>query len=481
MSHIEIYKMTEEKKHRRGRVESDRQEWVSLMLPLGEAAERFELASVVCSHGLFMMAPNRWDPISKTLLRPLRLNPNSLHRHECEWDPSEEADCSASDSVMVHVSQPQDCPQCLHVRVYAGTRSLTPENEEAILTQVSRMLRLSENDERISRGFHELYFSSDEEEGSVIGRVFRSPTLFEDMVKCILLCNCQWPRTLSMAEALCDLQLELQLKSLVPDKTEHFIPETPALKEVEPKKKLQNSKASKCLASQFSGEIKQGFENLSNDIVLDKVQPTSRNLRVEHCIADSGLLCDPHLVTDTGFDKVGNFPTPTELAKLDKNFLAKRCKLGYRAGRIVKLAQGIVEGRIQLRQLEENCMERSLNSYHKLAEQLRQIDGFGPFTCANVLMCMGFYHVIPTDSETIRHLAQVHAIQSSIRTMVTDVERIYAKYAPFQFLAYWSELWNFYEKRFGKLSEMPCSDYKLITASKMRTKPRQQNKRKKTA
>lgn len=23
------------------------------------------------------------------------------------------------------------------------------------------------------------------------GRVFRSPTLFEDMVKCILLCNCQ--------------------------------------------------------------------------------------------------------------------------------------------------------------------------------------------------------------------------------------------------------------------------------------------------
>jgi hypothetical protein len=38
---------------------------------------------------------------------------------------------------------------------------------------------------------------------------------------------------------------------------------------------------------------------------------------------------------------------------------------------------------------------------------LKGIDGFGPFTCANVLMCMGFYHVIPTDSETIRHLRQV--------------------------------------------------------------------------
>lgn len=31
-----------------------------------------------------------------------------------------------------------------------------------------------------------------------------------------------------------------------------------------------------------------------------------------------------------------------------------------------------------------------------------------------------------------------------------------------------SEVWYFYEKRFGKLSEMPHSNYKLITASNMR-------------
>ena len=30
-----------------------------------------------------------------------------------------------------------------------------------------------------------------------------------------------------------------------------------------------------------------------------------------------------------------------------------------------------------------------------------------------------------------------------------------------------SELWHFYEQRFGKLSEMPYADYKLITASNM--------------
>ena len=32
-----------------------------------------------------------------------------------------------------------------------------------------------------------------------------------------------------------------------------------------------------------------------------------------------------------------------------------------------------------------------------------------------------------------------------------------------------SELWSFYEGWFGKLSEMSSSDYRLITASKMKT------------
>lgn len=49
------------------------------------------------------------------------------------------------------------------------------------------MLRLSQTEERICREFSEVYGC-----GSGLGRVFRSPTLFEDMVKCILLCNCQY-------------------------------------------------------------------------------------------------------------------------------------------------------------------------------------------------------------------------------------------------------------------------------------------------
>ena len=88
-----------------------------LELPLGKAAQTFNLETAVCSHGFFMMAPNRWDPVSKTLLRPLRL---TLHSH--------------SPSVMVRISQPPQRSKCLHLHVYSSTTlSLSAENEQALL------------------------------------------------------------------------------------------------------------------------------------------------------------------------------------------------------------------------------------------------------------------------------------------------------------------------------------------------------------
>ncbi|XP_052296487.1 uncharacterized protein LOC127902082 [Citrus sinensis] len=125
------------------------------------------------------------------------------------------------------------------------------------------------------------------------------------------------------------------------------------------------------------------------------------------------------------------------------------------------------------------CNEASQTAYDKLAEQLSQIYGFGRFTRNSVLVCIGFYHVIPTDSEPIRHLKQVHARNCTSKTVQMIAESIYGKYAPFQFLARWSELWHFYEKRFAKLSEMPYSGYKLITTGIMRTKNICQIKRRK--
>ncbi|PPD92550.1 hypothetical protein GOBAR_DD10508 [Gossypium barbadense] len=235
-------------------------------LPLREAAEGFELEKAICSHGLFMLAPNHWDPISRSFSRPLRLTSPPL-------------------TVTVRISQPPtSSSSTLYLRVY-GASSLSPPHRHSLLNQVSRMLRLSESEENKVREFRSIVEALHGEEEateylrSFSGRVFRSPTLFEDMVKCIILCN--------------------------------------------------------------------------------------------------------------------------------------------------------------------------------------------------------YAFIFDTDLESEQ--VQVHSKSCTVQTVGRDVELIYAKYAPFQFLAYWAEMWHFYGQRFGKLSELPVSDYKFITASNMKNKKIATRKRSKTS
>lgn len=89
---------------------------VVVELHLGGVALDFSLEEAVCSHGLFMMAPNHWDARSKTLRRPLRLN----------LDGDDEA------SVVVHVSHPPHSPHALHLRVY-GPDALTIQQQDSLL------------------------------------------------------------------------------------------------------------------------------------------------------------------------------------------------------------------------------------------------------------------------------------------------------------------------------------------------------------
>ncbi|KAL2472293.1 Uncharacterized protein Adt_40429 [Abeliophyllum distichum] len=156
----------------------------------------------------------------------------------------------------------------------------------------------------------------------------------------------------------------------------------------------------------------------------------------------------------------GNFPTPRELVSLNDKTLNQRCNLGYRASNILRLAQQIQNGTLKLSAFEENY---DLQSTEELYRKLLSIKGFGPFACANVMMCIGFYQKIPVDTETIKHLKEVHGMKFPTKRATTV--QIYDKYEPFQCLAYWMERVDYYEKRFGKLSELPPSNYGNVTGS----------------
>lgn len=104
-----------------------------------------------------------------------------------------------------------------------------------------------------------------------------------------------------------------------------------------------------------------------------------------------------------------NFPTPGELTNLlNKDLIRElRSNLGYRADYILKFARKIERGQLNIQFFEEAPWEQ----VYKL---LMKNKGFGPFVCANVLVCIGFYHKIPTDSETIRHLQEVNLIMYTL-------------------------------------------------------------------
>jgi len=169
-----------------------------------------------------------------------------------------------------------------------------------------------------------------------------------------------------MARALCELQCELQCKSSAVfvaqavnatvknkcnDTAHNFIPNTPADKE---SKRNIRASVSKNLASKIveTETLLEADANLKTDsahigretlasVQNDSCARCSSRHGSDSCAPDS--LQSQHGI-QPGVNKIiCNFPSPRELANLDESFLAKRCNLGYRAIRIIKLAQSIVE------------------------------------------------------------------------------------------------------------------------------------------
>ncbi|MEO1717812.1 MAG: hypothetical protein AAFR76_11940 [Planctomycetota bacterium] len=132
----------------------------------------FDLARDVCSYGYFILAPNHWSVADQTLTRVLHLSDGP-------------ATCV--------IAQPKDK---LSIRF---DRALSPAERNEAKKQTSRMLRLNEGESH-SKAFHTV-----DKRWRKPGRarLFRSPTLFEDVIKTVTSCNVAWPSTVNMNTQLC--------------------------------------------------------------------------------------------------------------------------------------------------------------------------------------------------------------------------------------------------------------------------------------
>lgn len=142
----------------------------------------FDLARDVCSYGYFLLAPNHWDPETRSLFRVLTL----------DGDQGKPAPTTCRISQTKSPTNP-----ALSARF---DRTLTRGEQTQARAQITRMLSL-DTTEADSRDFHK---TDKRWKKSGRARLFRSPTLFEDIVKTVTSCNVAWPSTINMNARLCE-------------------------------------------------------------------------------------------------------------------------------------------------------------------------------------------------------------------------------------------------------------------------------------
>jgi len=167
--------------------------------------EDYVLERDLCSYGYFLLAPNYWDPASKTFWRVLTLG---------------------RQGVAAGVRQPGGAGKPLKVWL---SRTLPAAGRAKVQQALTRMLRLDESATTIA-SFHALdaRFAA-----SGRGRLMRSPTLHEDIIKTVTSCNVTWPSTVQMNLRLCEV-LGARVASVAKVKQVHGFPAAAKLAAVAP-------------------------------------------------------------------------------------------------------------------------------------------------------------------------------------------------------------------------------------------------------
>lgn len=157
-----------------------------MMLPV---PADYVLARDLCSYGYFLLEPNLWDPASCAYTTTLDLGGVAVTlqvtqgaRGSTRAAREGDREHAAGGELTVKADRPLDAAQRRLVRA-----------------RLSRILRLDESVETIE-AFHR---ADPRFAASGRGRLMRSASLFEDVLKTVTSCNVTWPSTVGMNRKLC--------------------------------------------------------------------------------------------------------------------------------------------------------------------------------------------------------------------------------------------------------------------------------------
>ncbi len=137
----------------------------------------YVLSRDYCSYGYFLLEPNHWEPRTRTFSRILDLADGP-----------------------VRLDALQSSGKGSPLSVHAG-RALSKAEKQEATRLLSRILRLDEDTDLIQE-FHRV---DPRFKRIGRGRMMRSPSFFEDVIKTVTSCNVTWPSTVVMNIRLCEV------------------------------------------------------------------------------------------------------------------------------------------------------------------------------------------------------------------------------------------------------------------------------------
>ena len=158
----------------------------------------YVLARDVCSYGYFLLEPNHWDPVGLVFTTTMLLGAKG---RAVTLRMGQSAGASGSKKrERAHTSSSLKELAGRPLVVKADV-ALSAAEKKIARGAIERMLNLNETKERIG-AFHKL---DKRFKRTGRGRLMRSPTLFEDVLKTVTSCNVQWPSTIIMNRRLCEV------------------------------------------------------------------------------------------------------------------------------------------------------------------------------------------------------------------------------------------------------------------------------------
>ena len=290
----------------------------------------FDFEFTAYSHGWVLLLPNQWDKESKQLQRIEKLSSGQVVLLSITGNNS-----NKEPNITIEISH---------------SKFLSKAEFNEITIKVRHMFRLDED-------FREFYQLCEQRGGQWIkltqglGRLLRSPSLFEDIVKTICTTNIQWGGTKRMIEELVNAYGE-----------------------------------------KFSGN-----------------------------------------------GKMKAFPIPEAIAKTTLNAFSKKVRMGYRTAYVHLLAKQFVSGEVNPKSFFDPDIPTA-----DLKKKLLGIKGIGNYAAATLLMLLGRYDELPTDT-VFREFVSKKYFRGK---KVTDKRalNIYKNWGKWKYLTYWFELWQMYNE-----------------------------------